>query len=73
MTEGSPQGKPTQSTNKYKEKHTMSGPIAQEKQKKRVHLKQIKEIITILLVMTHFLPRERDKEMMTVFMGSFEK
>ena len=51
----------------------MSRPVAEEKQKKKVPLKQLKEIIKVLLVMTHFLPGERGKEVMTVFRGSFEK
>ena len=51
----------------------MSEPVAQEKQKKKVHLKQLKEIITVLLVTTQFLHGERGKEVMAVFRGSFEK
>ena len=36
---------------------------------KKVHLKQLKGIIIVLLVMTHFLHGERGKEMMIVFRG----
>ena len=48
-------------------------PATEEKRKKKVHLKQLKEITTVLLVMTQFLHGEKGKEMMTVFRGSFEK
>ena len=50
----------------------MGGPATQEKHKKKVHLKKLKEIITVLLVMAHFLQGERGKEVMTVFRGSFK-
>ena len=52
-----------------KENCMMSGLAAEEKEKKNVHLKQLKEIIPVLLVMTHFLHGERGKEMMIVFRG----
>ena len=51
----------------------MSRATTQEKQKNKVPLKQLKEIITILLVMNRFLNREKGKEMMTVFRGEFRK
>ena len=51
----------------------MSEPTTQEKQKKKVHLKQLEEIITVLLVVIHFLNGERGKQVMTVFTGGFEK
>ena len=73
MTGGSPQGKHTQSTNRSKREPYHERDNSLEKQKKKVHLKQLKEIITVLLVMTHFLDEERGKEVMTVFRGSFEK
>ena len=46
----------------------MSGPASQEKQKNKVHLKKLKEIITVLLVMTHFLRRNDDNHQ-----GEFRK
>ena len=70
---GSPQGKPTQSTNRYKRELYHEWARSAREAENKVHLKQLKGIITVLLVMTHFLHGERGKEMMTVFRGSIEK
>ena len=53
-----------------KENRTINEPATQEKEKKRnIPMKHRKEIITVLPVMTLFLPKERNKEAMIVFRG----
>ena len=73
MMGGIPQGKPTQSTNRSKRElyhEQASNPREVEKEGTP---KETKGVITVLLVMTHFLHGERGKEMMTAFRGDFEK
>ena len=73
MMGGSPQGKPTQSTNRSTRELCHEWARTPREAENEGTSEATKEIITVLLVMTHFLHGERGKEMMTVFKGSFEK
>ena len=75
MMGGISQRKPTQSTNNSKrEPYHKRASRSQEKNKKRnIPLRHQNEIFIVLSVMTLFLLEERNKELMTLLRGSFEK